>query len=82
MDRNNLITQLHSGIVKVSFLKNNGELRHMRCTLAANLIPLPPITETKRVRKENHDVCPVWDLDSSEWRSFRYDSVQLIEVED
>lgn len=32
----------------------------------------------KKTRKDNPDVCVVFDLEKQEWRSFRWDSLQFI----
>lgn len=72
---------LHSGVAIVSFTKANGEVREMRCTLRSDMIPATPIVEGKTSKKENPDVQAVWDLDKSAWRSFRFDSVNHINLE-
>lgn len=69
---------LHNGVVVVSFTKTNGELREMRCTLRADMIPQIPMIEGKEPKKENPDVQAVWDIEKHAWRSFRFDSVNTI----
>jgi|WetSurMetagenome_2_1015567.scaffolds.fasta_scaffold1789143_1 hypothetical protein len=72
---------LKEGQVKVTFKKVNGEIRNMLCTTNSEMIP-EVLTESKVpkiVRKENEDVCRVFDVDKQEWRSFRYENI--IEVE-
>jgi hypothetical protein len=71
-----LKTDLVAGPVTIKFIKANGEMREMRCTLSPQLVPQQE-TETKE-RRQNPDVQAVWDLDKEDWRSFRYDS--LLEV--
>ncbi len=61
----------------VSFLKKDGELREMRCTLQDGVVPVF-VSATDRTRTPNPEVCPVYDLDKLEWRSFRFDSVTVI----
>lgn len=69
---------LHNGVVVVSFTKTNGELREMRCTLRADMIPQTPVVEGKEPKKENAAVQAVWDIEKQAWRSFRFDSVNTI----
>ena len=69
---------LHNGVVVVSFTKANGELREMRCTLRADMIPQTPVVEGKESKKENPAVQAVWDIEKQAWRSFRFDSVNAI----
>ena len=37
--------------------------------------------ETKRTKKENSDVQPVYDVKAPGWRSFRWDSVKEFDSE-
>ena len=63
--------------VTISFLKKDGELREMRCTLQEEVVPVF-VQATDRTRTPNPEVCPVYDLDKEEWRSFRFDAVTII----
>jgi hypothetical protein len=81
MNKQEIKNALHSGKTIICFIKANGELREMLCTLRPDLIPSAPVvegTEPKAARKENPDVQAVWDLDKQAWRSFRFDSVTFI----
>jgi len=80
VDKNELHSNLKSGIVKVTFTKVDGSTRIMTCTLSENLIPAREPSETTRTKKPNDNVCSVWATDVNGWRSFRYDSVQTVEV--
>lgn len=64
---------LKTGLVKVSFVKHNGEPRVLVGTLNEKYLPTPEDTGTKTKRKE--DVIAVWDTEQNGWRSFRFDSV-------
>lgn len=66
------------GPVKVTFTKKDGSERVMNCTLKEGVI-VPHEKKTDREKKVNEELLSVWDLDKSEWRSFRYDSVKKIE---
>ena len=74
-----LTDHLFKGIVHVNFMKKNGDMRYMRCTLVKDKIPVDQhpkswnSTEPKEQEKKN--VVTVYDLDKKEWRSFRKDSV-------
>jgi hypothetical protein len=66
---------LHDSKVTVVFEKKDGTLRTMLCTLK----DVPPYErKTETVRAENEEVLSVFDLEISEWRSFRIDSVREI----
>lgn len=66
--------KLHTGIVRVSFTKVNGEHRDMDCTLMEALIPSTDLPKgTGKLRSD--DVMSVWCTDKAAWRSFRVDSV-------
>lgn len=69
---------LKDGPAVITFVKSNGEERKMRCTLAEDVVPQYE-KKTEKVKTKNDDVLPVWDLDKQEWRSFRLDSIKLIE---
>ncbi len=73
IDKNDLKTKLHEGIVRVTFTKMNGEERIMDCTLMETLIPSTDLHES--TRKHSDEVQPVWDVEKAAWRSFRFDSV-------
>jgi len=75
MNRNELIHNLKSGSVQVTFKKIDGDMRKMLCTLQEDVIP--KITGKK---KENKDVLAVWDLGKKDWRSFRIDSVKGVKL--
>jgi len=70
-------SMLKMGPVKVTFTKQDGSLREMNCTLQEGVV-VPHEKTTERVKQENLDVCAVWDIDKSAWRSFRYDSITQI----
>lgn len=75
----------------VSFVKADGSVRDMRCTLNWDLIPTdkhpgqPPvdgIVRESRQRKEpDEHSLRVFDLDKQEWRSFRFDRLQKVTAE-
>ena len=78
---------LESGLVRVHFTKVNGEFRDMECTTKPELIsllsPEKIISEENKqnpkiVRKENDNVCRVFDVNKKDWRSFKWEN--MIEI--
>lgn len=69
---------LHKGVVEVTFQKNDGSERVMKCTLYEHL--LPKVEPSVKTKQHNPDVLPVWDIEANGWRSFRYDSIQTVKV--
>ena len=71
---------LISGPVTVTFTKKDGTERIMKCTTNPTYIMFkdPAILESKKDRRVNEDVMPVYDMDSSAWKSFRWDSVTKV----
>jgi len=73
--------ELHERQVMVKFVKANGTVRTMRCTLNEDL-------GAKVINKESADndiskhtnlyVCVVWDCEANGWRSFRWDRLREI----
>lgn len=76
MKRDTLIKNLQQKVMRVTFTKVNGEERVMDCTLQEYM--LPETVESNR--KQNEAVLPVFDINKSEWRSFRMDSITKIEA--
>ena len=68
---------LKTETVCLTFRKKDDTIREMTCTLIESKLPANE-KKTDRVRKENDDVISVFDLDKSEWRSCRYDSINQI----
>ena len=84
VDRDYLVEQLRHKVADVDFIKADGTLRTLKCTLRGDLLPAPPakplIDLTKKPKAENLEVIAVWDLESKGWRSFRIDSVQSVTI--
>jgi hypothetical protein len=80
--------------VTVTFVKADGTLRDMRCTLDRDKIPPQPpraekpakeapvdgiVRESREVTKpEESHTQKVFDLDAGAWRSFRYDRLKKV----
>jgi hypothetical protein len=68
---------LRSGNVTVEFVKKDGSVRKMVCTLSESKIPseFAPKGTTKA---QNDEILAVFDVEANGWRSFRYDSITQI----
>ena len=73
---------LQTGAVSVTFIKADGTERQMLCTLQPEQLPPLPVTtgpvdgivkESKTRKQPDEHSLRVFDLDKSEWRSFRFD---------
>ena len=80
--------------ITVTFVKADGSLRDMRCTLDQDLIPPQPpraekpaketpvdgiVRESKEgTKSEENHTQKVFDLDAGAWRSFRYDRLKKV----
>ncbi len=75
--KESITEQLRQGILDIQFVKKDGSLREMRCTL--NEKHLPTVT-TESTKKDNPNVLAVWDIDNNGWRSFRIDSITSVRI--
>ena len=75
-----LTGHLKYGPVTLTFTKKDGSERVMKCTTNPTYIMFkdPSILESKRDKKINEDVLPVFDLEAGGWRSFRWDSIKSV----
>jgi len=80
--------------ITVTFVKADGTLRDMRCTLNRDFIPTQPTREHSKapvdgivredqekaalVEPEENHTQKVFDLDAGAWRSFRYDRLKKV----
>jgi hypothetical protein len=89
--RRQVKSALQASTVLVEFVKADGTVRTMNCTLnedlgakytvnesAANLTAVPGAVSARQV---NTDVCKIWDVDSAAWRSFRWDRLKRIDFQ-
>ena len=77
---------LHLGPQLVEFVKADGSVRVMNCTLSdlhgAKYTQTPVVenaAKESKTKKPNEDVCAVWDIDAGAWRSFRWDRLMRID---
>ncbi len=84
-ERDELVRELKENVTLVQFIKLDGSVRKMRCTLMKNL--LPAVYNEKHLDEEhkkepNLNTVVVWDIDQKGWRSFHVDNVEYIEILD
>jgi hypothetical protein len=80
--RDTILKDLREYVIEVHFNKVNGEERVMRCTLRPDMLPpqyKEEIQEEKDFHSKNQDVIAAWDVQKGGWRSFRIDSVKIIQ---
>jgi len=74
----NLLTELNTRVVGVTFTKADGTVRNMNCTLQSGIVPVVEHREPK-----NSTALPetlvVWDTDKNSWRSFRLDRITHVQ---
>lgn len=79
--REDLKNSLRAQVGTVTFTKQNGDERIMRCTLQESVLPAQTDLEESIQKKSPTDSLAVWDLEKNAWRSFRYDSVISVQFE-
>lgn len=76
--------------ITVTFVKADGTDREMRCTLNPDKLPPVPVAtgpvdgivkESRERKKPDEHSLRVFDLDKSEWRSFRFDRLKKVAAE-
>ena len=87
---------LQKTAARIDFVKSDGTVRQMRCTLDHDQIPVSTakpikspasttvaesVESTKPRKPPSDDTLRVYDLDKQEWRSFRFDRLQNITVD-
>ena len=79
-NREDIVSKLRRGVVKVNFTKKNGEMRDMKCTLASTLIPqeMQPKGELSNITES---VIRAYDVNATGWRSFAVANINSIESE-
>ena len=76
MEKSEVLNLLHNESVDLEFIKKDGTIRHMTCTLQADKLPVQiELEELINTRKGNPDVVAAFDLINQGWRSFRWDSL-------
>lgn len=80
--RNDILSNLREGVVKVAFTKKDGTRRDMVATTKDSLIPSEhqPTSKDKATNYSKETV-RCYDLEKQGWRSFRVDSLIAINEE-
>jgi len=92
MDRESLHVCLLKTAVQVSFKKKNGVIRLMRCTQNGSAIPEASKPQAKVAiidestglpvtpKEKDPGLFTVWDLDLGAWRTFKYESLLSVSL--
>jgi hypothetical protein len=82
MEKSNVIGLLKTETVDIEFLKKDGTLRLMTCTLREDKLPAQiDLEEHTQKKEQNPDILAVFDVINQGWRSFRWDSLQKVNGE-
>jgi len=76
MTRNDILESLKAGKVDLEFIKADGTLRKMVATLSDDFIVYENAPTNSK--KQSDFALPVWDTEANGWRSFRWDSLKLV----
>lgn len=66
-------------VIEVTFTKVDGSTRVLRGTLQESAIPTDKAPKGNG-RVENLDIVSLFDIEAQDWRSFRIDSLQKVEI--
>lgn len=72
-----LRTLLSEQVIAISFIKKDGTVRDMVCTLTSDKIPAEFAPKNSGKAKSDESIA-VFDIENQGWRSFRWDSVTEI----
>ena len=81
MDIDELREALKTGLATIHFLKKDGTVREMHCTLKPEFLPVMPEPNPRLTYGPSPTIVTVWDLEQNAWRSFKFDSIQSIDVD-
>lgn len=77
MNKPDIIQQLKEGVIEVKFTKADGSQRVMSATLNDQYVNYDDSASSTKDKKAD-TAQPVWDINASGWRSFRWDSLQEV----
>lgn len=89
MTKVELTELLYNNVANITFTKLNGEVRVLKGTLKSEFLPkkeiieeiaIESIVEKKERKATNENVVVVYDIEKGGYRSFRVDSVTLVEI--
>jgi len=70
---------LRNEIINVTFLKKDGSERKMQCTLLSEEIPTDMAPKGSN-KTQSTETIAVFDVENQGWRSFRWDSINEINM--
>ena len=76
MNRSEVIEQLKSEIINITFTKVDGSTRNMKATLSENEIPTASSASSAMKAPQTYQA--VWDTEVNGWRSFKWDSIKEV----
>lgn len=90
MNKLELLDLLHNNVANITFTKVNGDVRTIKGTLLDQYLPqkevspigieVETLVEAQTRKATNENVVVVWDIENDGYRSFRIDSVTLVNV--
>lgn len=83
MNKEELRDLLRESIAEITFTKMDGTIRVLHGTLMPEHLPPLPTDASLLIqskRDENPKILAVWDMDKEDWRSFRLDTVLMVNV--
>ena len=79
MEKSNVINMLKHGWVNIEFEKKDGTIRQMVASLNEKDLPTQiDVEEAIQKKTPNPDVLAVFDVVNNGWRSFRWNSLKLV----
>lgn len=89
MTKVELTELLYNNVANITFTKLNGDVRVLKGTLKSEFLPkkeiieeiaIESIVEKQERKATNENVVVVYDIEKDGYRSFRVDSVTLVEI--
>lgn len=78
MERSDLINQLKNETVDIEFVKKDGTIRLMTCTLKEDKLPKQIDLEESISKKSNEASFAVFDVINQGWRSFLWANLKTV----
>jgi hypothetical protein len=79
MEKSKVLELLHENIVDIEFIKKDGTVRHMTCTLRPSSLPAQiDVEEHVQKKTPNANTLAVFDTINQGWRSFNWSSLMRV----
>ena len=83
MEKSKVVDMLKNETVDLEFVKKDGTLRVMTCTLQEDKLPAQvDLEEHVQKKAPNPDILAVFDVINQGWRSFRWTSLKKVNGEE